>query len=91
MMEQLPHDLLGESIRLMLGTGMPGSCIRVQFVPSGTSSHSQTFVDAGKSKAGHDAILYGAKILSGSILDLIQTEGLMEKLQADFEDAKKKA
>lgn len=70
---------------------MPGSCIRVQFVPSGTSSHSQTFVDAGKSKAGHDAILYGAKILSGSILDLIQTEGLMEKLQADFEDAKEKA
>lgn len=70
---------------------MPGSCIRVQFVHSGTSSHSQTFVDAGKSKAGHDAILYGAKILSGSILDLIQTEGLMEKLQADFEDAKKKA
>ena len=42
-------------------------------------------------KAGHAAILYGAKILSGSVLDLIQTEGLMDKLWADFEEAKKKA
>lgn len=70
---------------------MPGSCIRVQFVPSGTSSHSQTFVDAGKTEAGHNAILYGAKILCGTVLDLVETDGLMDKLWADFEEAKKKA
>ncbi len=70
---------------------MPGSCIRVQFVPSGTSSHSQAFVDAGKTEAGHNAVLYGAKILSTTALDLIETDGLMDKLWADFEEAKKKA
>lgn len=70
---------------------MPGSCIRVQFVPSGTSSHSQAFVDAGKTEAGHNALLYGAKILSTTALDLIETDGLMDKLWADFEEAKKKA
>ena len=70
---------------------MPGCCIRVQFVPSGTSSHSQAFVDAGKTESAHNAVLYGAKILSGTALDLITTEGLMAKLWADFEDDKKKA
>lgn len=70
---------------------MPGSCIRVQFVSTGTSSHSQAFVDAGKTEAGHNALLYGAKILSTTALDLIETDGLMDKLWADFEEAKKKA
>ena len=70
---------------------MPGSCIRVQFVPTGTSSHSQAFVDAGKTEAGHNALLYGAKILSTTALDLIESDGLMDKLWADFEEAKKKA
>ena len=70
---------------------LPGSCIRVQFVPTGTSSHSQAYVDAGKTESAHNAVLYGAKILSSTALDLIETEGLMDKLWADFEDAKKKA
>lgn len=43
---------------------IPGSCIRVAFVPEGTSSHSQEFVDAGKTEAAHNCILYGAKALS---------------------------
>lgn len=68
---------------------MPGCCIRVQFVPPGTSSHSQAFVDAGKTKAAHDAIAYGAKTLAGTSLDLITTPGLIDELWADFEEAKK--
>lgn len=68
---------------------MPGCCIRVKFVPSGTSSHTQEFVDAGKTDAGHDAILYGAKILAGTSLDIITTPGLVKELWANFEEAKK--
>lgn len=68
---------------------MPGCCIRVQFVPKGTSSHSQAFVDAGKSEQAHNAVLTGAKILTGTACDLIETEGLMERLWQDFEKAKK--
>ncbi len=68
---------------------MPGCCIRVKFVPSGTSSHSQAYVDAGKSEQAHDAVLTGAKILAGTVYDLIETDGLIEQLWQDFEKAKK--
>ena len=68
---------------------MPGCCIRVKFVPSGTSSHSQAFVDAGKTKDGHDAIVYGAQILAGTSFDLITTPGRIKDLWADFEESKK--
>lgn len=70
---------------------MPGCCIRVKFVPAGTSSHSQAYVDAGKSPQAHDAVLTGAKVLAGTACDLICTEGLMEKLWEDFEKAKQNA
>ncbi len=68
---------------------IPGCCIRVKFVPSGTSSHSQAFVDAGKTREGHDAIVYGAKILAGTSMDLITTPGRIKELWADFEESKK--
>lgn len=70
---------------------MPGCCIRVQFVPTGTSSHTQTFVDAGKTQVAHDAILYGAKTLAGTACDLICKPELLQTLWADFEQAKKNA
>lgn len=69
---------------------IPGSCIRVAFVPEGTASHSQEFVDAGKSQAAHDCILYGAKAIAGAAADLIETEGLMEQVKAEFAESKEK-
>lgn len=68
---------------------MPGSCIRVQFVASGTSSHSQAWLDAGKSEAGHDAVLYGAKILAGTAMDLIDRPELLKEIQAEFKENSK--
>lgn len=70
---------------------MPGCCIRVKFVPTGTSSHSQAYVDAGKSAQAHDAVLIGAKVLAGTACDLIETEGLIQQLWKDFEQSKKNA
>ena len=70
---------------------MPGCCIRVQFVPTGTSSHTQTFVDAGKTQEAHNAVLYGAKTLAGTACDLICKPELVQVLWADFEQAKKNA
>lgn len=63
---------------------MPGSCARVQFVPPGTSSHSQTFLENGKSESGHAAVLYGAKILAGTAQDLISKPELLAEIQAEF-------
>lgn len=63
---------------------LPGSCIRVQFVPEGTSSHSQAYVDAGKTQAAHDCVIYGAKAIAGAAWDIIGTDGLLETIKEEF-------
>lgn len=68
---------------------VPGSCIRVAFVPEGTASHSQEYVDAGKSEAAHNCVLYGAKAIAGAVYDLIATDGLMKKVKLEFAENKK--
>lgn len=70
---------------------VPGSCIRVAFVPKGTSSHSDEFLCAGKSKEAHDAIIFGAKILAGTAYDLIQNEELFRKVKEEFKANKEKS
>ena len=69
---------------------MPGSCVRVAFVPEGSPSHSQAYLDAGKTERAHEAIVYGAKILAGAAADLIMTPGLMEEVRQDFLAARAK-
>lgn len=63
---------------------IPGSCIRVAFVPEGSASHSQVYLDWGKSKEAHDAILYGAKILAGTAADLIANPEKLAAIQEEF-------
>ena len=65
---------------------VPGSCIRVAFVPDGTSSHSPEFVAAGKSENAHKAIVYGAKILAGTALELINKPEELAEVKAEFKD-----
>ena len=69
---------------------LPGSCIRLAFVPEGTSSHSEGFIAAGKSQAAHDAVLYAAKILAASACDLIEDSALLEDIHREFEENKRK-
>lgn len=63
---------------------VPGSCIRIAFVPEGTPSHSETFVKYGKTKEAHDAILYAAKILANTSYDLIMSPELMKEIKEEF-------
>ncbi|MGL5579694.1 MAG: M20 family metallopeptidase [Cetobacterium sp.] len=70
---------------------VPGSCIRVAFVPKGTTSHSDEFLCAGKSEEAHDAIIFGAKILAGTAYDLIQDEELFRKVKEEFKANKEKS
>lgn len=63
---------------------IPGSCIRVKFVPEGTSSHSQDYIRAGKTTEAHQCILYGAKAMAGAALDLLQQDGLLERIKEEF-------
>ena len=69
---------------------IPGSCIRVAFVPEGTPSHSQEYVDAGKTQAAHNCVIHGAKAIAGAAYDLIMTDGLMDKVKEEFAESKKK-
>ena len=68
---------------------VPGSCIRVAFVPSGAVAHSQEYVDAGKTQEAHDCILYGAKIIAASCYDMISRPELLQEIQTEFRENRK--
>lgn len=70
-------------------TEVPGSCIRVSFVPEGTSSHSEEYLKAGKTEKAHDAILYGSKILAISIYDMIIDNSIIDDIKDEFNSRKK--
>ncbi len=67
---------------------LPGSCIRVAFVPEGTSSHSEGFLKEGKTEAGHRATLVAAKVLAASAFDLIENPALLKEIQEEFRNNK---
>lgn len=66
---------------------LPGACIRVQFVPDGTVSHSETFLEYGKSEEAHECIMNAAKILAGTVLDLTDA-GVIEQIKSEFKEHK---
>ena len=63
---------------------LPGSCIRIKFVPSGTSSHSKDYVEAGKTEAAHSCVVYGAKAMAGASLDMLTDCKIMESIKREF-------
>lgn len=65
---------------------VPGSCIRVAFVPVGAVAHSQQYVDAGKTEAAHDCVIYGAKALCGTAYDLIRDPSKLSAIREEFEE-----
>ena len=67
---------------------VPGSCIRIAFVPEGTSSHSDVYLQYGKTKEGHEAILTAAKILAYSVCDILEQPALLEEIKAEFAERK---
>ncbi len=66
---------------------IPGACIRVQFVPDGTSSHSDTFLEYGKSEDAHRCILNAAKILSATVIDL-EDKNILNGIKEEFKNYK---
>ena len=67
---------------------VPGSCIRVAFVPAGTPAHSEGYVKAGKSEDAHKAVMYGAEILAGTCLDILADPALLAEIKDDFAQRK---
>ena len=63
---------------------VPGTCARTAFVPPGAAAHSQEYIEAGKTEAAHDAVIYGAKILAGTALELIEDPELLKQAKEEF-------
>ena len=68
---------------------VPGSCIRVAFVPVGSVAHSQEYVDAGKTEAAHDCVVYGAKSIAGCAYDLVRDPSLLVGIRDEFDEMRK--
>ena len=79
-----PREKTGSTDFSIVTQQVPGSCLRVAFVPFGTSNHTQEWVDAGKSEAGYEAINIAAKALSGAVYDLITNEDTLSKVKNEF-------
>lgn len=76
-----PREKTGSSDFNNVQQIVPGACIRIHFVPRGTASHSQQFLEAGKSCEAHHAILLAAEILSCTAYDLICDPMLLESIK----------
>ena len=64
---------------------VPGTCARIAFVAPGAAAHSQENIEAGKTEAAHDAVIYGAKILAGTALELIENPELLKQAKENSE------
>ena len=69
---------------------IPGSCIRLSFVSENASSHSQEFLDCGKTQVGHEAVIYSSKILAATVYDLINDPKLLVDIKEEFKNTKDK-
>lgn len=69
---------------------LPGSCIRISFVDENASSHSQEFLDDGKTQRGHQATINAAKIVAGTAFDLINNSNLLIEVKEEFKATKSK-
>lgn len=67
---------------------VPGACLRVSFVPFGTSSHTTEWVAAGTSPEGHAAVITAAKAVAATAYDLINQPELLQQIKDDFAASK---
>ena len=46
--------------------------------------HTQIVLDAGKTEKAHEAISYGAKILAGTCVRMLEEPELLKEIQEEF-------
>ena len=63
--------------------------MRVDFVPAGTSSHSEWFLRAGKIPEMHRAILLASQVVALTAADLISDRNFRDQLRAKSETQRK--
>lgn len=83
-----PRKSTGSSDFSCVTYRVPGACLRASFVEPGIPSHSQAYLDAGKSKDAHDSIIMSAKSVGVTSLRLARNPEQMRVVQEEFRKAK---
>lgn len=83
-----PREKTGSTDFSCVTYRVPGACLRVQFVPQGTPSHTQEWVAAAKSETGHEALIVAAKVIAAACFELIINSELLKKVKNEFKVAK---
>lgn len=63
---------------------VPSAVSRFAFVPEGSPSHSQIFLDYGKTERAHQGMATSAEILYRTARELIENEASLHKVQEEF-------
>lgn len=69
---------------------VPGACLRFAMVSEEASTHSQEFLDAGKTKNTHKMVILTSKIIAKTLKDLIENPIALEKIKNEFIENKSK-
>lgn len=69
---------------------VPGACLRFAMVSEKASTHSQEFLDAGKTKNTHKMVILTSKIIAKTLKDLIENPIVLEKIKNEFIENKSK-
>ncbi len=67
---------------------VPGACLRVKYVDRGVTSHSQEWLDNGKTQFAEDAIMNGAKGIALTVLQILEKPELLKTIQDEFQGNK---
>ncbi|RDY25212.1 M20 family peptidase [Romboutsia weinsteinii] len=79
-----PREKTGSTDFSLVTYRIPGACLRVSFVPFGTSSHTELMTSMGNKKEGQEAIIYGAKAISGACYEIVTSPELLKQIKDDF-------
>lgn len=83
-----PRKVTGSTDFSCVTYRVPGACLRVKFVDRGVSSHSQQWLDHGKTQFAEDAIMNGAKGIAVTVEEILTTPGLLQSIQNEFNATK---
>ena len=56
----------------------------------GEEEYSKEYLEAGKTEKAHEALRYGAEILAGTCVDILERPELLSEIQTEFRERKQK-
>lgn len=83
-----PREKTGSTDFSSVTYRVPGACLRVKFVDRGVTSHSQGWLDHGKTVHAEEAIMNGAKTIAVTVYDMLSQPQVFKAVQDEFRAAK---